>query len=174
MVRRHLVTVAFASLLALMPMSASRAQGIPVIDVAALMQLMQQMQYWIQQIQLMKNQVDQLQQAYAAVTGPRGMENLLAGSLRNYLPLDWNEMIGVINNANATYSGLAAQVQAVLDSGGALALLGDQSAGPKGCWVEFLGRPASCHKALALFTLSGGAPMLASYARRTTAPKPGR
>lgn len=43
MVRRHLVTVAFASLLVLTPMSASRAQGIPVIDIAALMQLMQQM-----------------------------------------------------------------------------------------------------------------------------------
>jgi KDO2-lipid IV(A) lauroyltransferase len=66
--------------------------------------------------------------------------------------------------------GSAAQVQQVLDSGGALALLGDQNAGPKGCWVEFLGRPASCHKALALFTLSGGAPMLVSYARRLDAP----
>jgi KDO2-lipid IV(A) lauroyltransferase len=66
--------------------------------------------------------------------------------------------------------GSAAQVEAVLDRGGTLALLGDQHAGPKGCWIEFLGRPASCHKALALFTLSGGAPMLVSYARRTTAP----
>lgn len=66
--------------------------------------------------------------------------------------------------------GSAAQVQQVLDSGGILTLLGDQHAGPKGCWVDFLGRPASCHKALALFTLTGGAPMLVSYARRTTAP----
>ena len=66
--------------------------------------------------------------------------------------------------------GSAAQVEEVLDRGGTLALLGDQHAGPKGCWVEFLGRPASCHKALALFTLSGGAPMLVSYARRTTGP----
>lgn len=120
MVRRHLVTAVLASLLALMPMSASRAQGIPVIDIASLMQLIQQMQYWIQQIQLMKSQVDQLQQTYAAVTGPRGMQNLLAGSLRNYLPPDWNEMIGVINNANATYSGLATQVQAVMNANAVL------------------------------------------------------
>ena len=120
MVRRHLVTVVLVSLLALMPISASRAQGIPVIDIASLMQLIQQMQYWIQQIQLMKNQVDQLQQTYAAVTGPRGMQNLLAGSMRNYLPSDWNEMIGVINNANATYSGLAAQVQAVMNANAVL------------------------------------------------------
>lgn len=66
--------------------------------------------------------------------------------------------------------GSAAQVQEVLDAGGILTLLGDQHAGPKGCWVDFLGRPASCHKALALFTLTGGAPMIVSYARRTNRP----
>lgn len=66
--------------------------------------------------------------------------------------------------------GSAVQVQAVMDGGGILTLLGDQHAGPKGCWVDFLGRPASCHKALALFTLTGGAPMLVSYAKRTTGP----
>ncbi|MFM7974389.1 MAG: lysophospholipid acyltransferase family protein, partial [Pirellula sp.] len=47
-----------------------------------------------------------------------------------------------------------------LAQGGALSLLADQYGGPKGCWVEFLGQLASCHKALALFTLSSGAPML--------------
>jgi KDO2-lipid IV(A) lauroyltransferase len=66
--------------------------------------------------------------------------------------------------------GSAAQVNAVLQSGGALTLLGDQHAGPKGCWVDFLGRPASCHKALALFTLTSGAPMLVTYAKRTGRP----
>ena len=57
--------------------------------------------------------------------------------------------------------GSAPQADAVLNTGGTLVLLGDQHAGPKGCWVDFLGRPASCHKALALFTLLSGAPMLA-------------
>jgi KDO2-lipid IV(A) lauroyltransferase len=62
--------------------------------------------------------------------------------------------------------GSAAQLQAVLDAGHAVTLLGDQFAGPKGCWVEFFGRPASCHKAIALFTLTSGAPMLVVCARR--------
>lgn len=118
--RRHLVSVVVASLLAFTPASAPRAVGIPVIDVAALTQLLQQMQYWLQQIQLMKNQLDQAQQAYRAVTGPRGMQNLLAGSLRNYLPPDWNQMIGVLNNASATYNGLAAQVQAAMNANAVL------------------------------------------------------
>jgi KDO2-lipid IV(A) lauroyltransferase len=66
--------------------------------------------------------------------------------------------------------GSAAKIQAVLESGGVLALLADQHAGPKGCWVQFFGRPASCHKALALFSLTTKAPMLVCYARRGGAP----
>ncbi len=66
--------------------------------------------------------------------------------------------------------GSAAMIQRVLDSGGMLSLLGDQHAGTKGCWVDFMGRPASCHKAVALFTLSQNAPMLVSYTVRRAGP----
>ena len=66
--------------------------------------------------------------------------------------------------------GSAAQVDAVLRCGGVIALLGDQHAGPKGCWVDFLGRPASCHKAVALFTLVSGAPLVVAYGRRIGGP----
>ena len=62
--------------------------------------------------------------------------------------------------------GCAAEVDRHLDEGGALAILADQHGGPKGCWTDFLGVPASCHKALALFSLGSGAPMLACYTRR--------
>jgi KDO2-lipid IV(A) lauroyltransferase len=64
--------------------------------------------------------------------------------------------------------GSATQIQAVLEASRPLMLLGDQHAGTKGVWIDFLGRPASCHKALALFTLSSGAPMLVTFCRRTT------
>lgn len=66
--------------------------------------------------------------------------------------------------------GSAKQVDAVLRAGGVIALLGDQSAGPKGCWVDFLGRPASCHKAVALFTLVSGAPLIVAYGKRIGGP----
>ncbi|MGB7343855.1 MAG: lysophospholipid acyltransferase family protein [Pirellulaceae bacterium] len=62
--------------------------------------------------------------------------------------------------------GCAAEVDQHLLAGGVLTLLADQHAGPKGCWVEFMGVPASCHKALALFSLASGAPMYAGYTRR--------
>ncbi len=66
--------------------------------------------------------------------------------------------------------GSAGQVDTVLRAGGTIALLGDQAAGPKGCWIQFMGRPASCHKAVALLTLVSGAPLLVCYGKRTGDP----
>ncbi len=63
-------------------------------------------------------------------------------------------------------AGCAPIVDQHLQNGGVLTILADQHAGPKGCWTEFMGVPASCHKALALFSLSSGAPMLAGYTIR--------
>ena len=65
--------------------------------------------------------------------------------------------------------GCAAFVEEHLRGGGILSILADQHAGPKGYWTKFMGVPASCHKALALFSLSSGAPMLAGYTRRIDA-----
>jgi KDO2-lipid IV(A) lauroyltransferase len=66
--------------------------------------------------------------------------------------------------------GSSFQIDQVLRAGGTLMLLGDQHAGPKGCWVEFFGRPASCHKAVALFSLTQRAPMAIGYAKRLDHP----
>lgn len=67
-------------------------------------------------------------------------------------------------------SGTSGEVESLLAKGGALSLLADQYGGPKGCWVEFLGQLASCHKALALFTLSSGAPMMVCANTRKSHP----
>ena len=66
--------------------------------------------------------------------------------------------------------GSAPQVERILERGGTLSLLADQHAGPKGCWVDFMGRPASCHKALAVFTMTADAPLLVCYVRRLGKP----
>lgn len=66
--------------------------------------------------------------------------------------------------------GSAGQIQEVLASGSILTILGDQHAGNKGCWINFMGRPASCHKAIALFSLGSAAPMMVSYCRHLDQP----
>ncbi len=62
--------------------------------------------------------------------------------------------------------GSAPDVALVLEENGAIGLLGDQAAGPKGCWVDFFGRPASVHKAIGVFALSAEAPVLVCTATR--------
>jgi KDO2-lipid IV(A) lauroyltransferase len=66
--------------------------------------------------------------------------------------------------------GSREMIQGVLERGGILTLLGDQAAGEKACWVNFFGRPASTHKAVAAFSLANGAPTMVSYARRLDGP----
>lgn len=48
----------------------------------------------------------------------------------------------------------------VIEENGRLAFLADQSAGPKGCWVDFFGKPASAYKAMALLSQQYNAPIL--------------
>jgi KDO2-lipid IV(A) lauroyltransferase len=61
---------------------------------------------------------------------------------------------------------VAKQIALLLEQGENLALLGDQFGGNTGCWVEFFGRPASYHKAIALFAMTSRAPLIVGSARR--------
>jgi KDO2-lipid IV(A) lauroyltransferase len=67
-------------------------------------------------------------------------------------------------------NGSAAEIAELLARGRILAVLGDQHAGRSGCWVNFFRRLASTHKAIALFSLSSGAPLLVAYSRRLGKP----
>jgi KDO2-lipid IV(A) lauroyltransferase len=58
------------------------------------------------------------------------------------------------------------QMLDVLRGGGVLSFLGDQDAGQNGLYVDFFGRPASTHKAIALLALEHRAPVVVGYARR--------
>jgi KDO2-lipid IV(A) lauroyltransferase len=66
--------------------------------------------------------------------------------------------------------GSADEIAELLARHGTLSVLADQHAGPKGCWVDFFGAPASTHKAIALFSLANDAPLAVGYARRLDKP----
>jgi KDO2-lipid IV(A) lauroyltransferase len=57
-------------------------------------------------------------------------------------------------------SGDFESIQAVLGGGGVIATLADQDAGQRGLFVDFFGRPASTHKAVALLALEHRAPLV--------------
>jgi KDO2-lipid IV(A) lauroyltransferase len=54
----------------------------------------------------------------------------------------------------------------VLESNGALSFLADQDAGQRGLFVDFFGRPAATHKAIALLAIEHQAPVFVGVARR--------
>jgi KDO2-lipid IV(A) lauroyltransferase len=62
------------------------------------------------------------------------------------------------------------QMTAVLANGGVLATLADQDAGPRGQFVEFFGRPASTHKAMAILALKYGVPLLVTGTTKVREP----
>jgi type IV secretion system protein VirB5 len=85
-----------------------------VIDVQALVQLMQQVQTLNQTLNTARGQLAQAQQEFQSITGSRGMQNLLSGTVRNYLPSNISELTTALGQVNSGYSGLSSAVQAAL------------------------------------------------------------
>lgn len=87
--------------------------GIPVIDAAAISNQLEQISYMVQQLQQMQQQVAALQAQVRAITGGRGMESLLSGQVRNYLPPEWNEAMNVLSQGNQAYQQLADNIRQI-------------------------------------------------------------
>jgi hypothetical protein len=87
-----------------------------VFDAQAMTANMQQLANWAQQLQQMRAQLTQQTGTLQAMTGNRGMGNVLplANSMRNYLPQGAGDMMGVLNNTNNSYSGMGNQIQALV------------------------------------------------------------
>jgi type IV secretion system protein VirB5 len=106
---------------------------IPVTDVGAIVQLVTQVKTLAQQLQTIQNQLAQARQEYASITGPRGMQNLLSGTNRNYLPTTWGELQSTLNGASGTYGVLSMRVQALIAGNAVLTAtnLGSMSPGER-------------------------------------------
>ena len=70
-----------------------------VIDVGAIAQLVQQVKTMSDQLETARNELTQAQTAYQSMTGQRGMERLLANTVRNYLPEDWAALAAAMQRA---------------------------------------------------------------------------
>jgi KDO2-lipid IV(A) lauroyltransferase len=62
------------------------------------------------------------------------------------------------------------RMQELLAKGAILGIVGDQDAGPRGLFVDFFGRPASTHKAIALMALEFRAPLVVLGTPRVAEP----
>ncbi len=82
-----------------------------VVDVGAITQLVQQLQSMRQQLETARQHLTQARQTLDAMRGGRGMERLLEGSVRNYLPPSWEELEAAVISETAQYQRLANEFQ---------------------------------------------------------------
>lgn len=107
--------VATAALIALGGTSA-QAQGIPVIDIANLIQTIQQVVNDITKIQNQVQQITQLQNQLASINGVRNLGNVFnSPTLRNYVPAEAFTVINAVNTSG--YSGLNGTAKTLRDAG---------------------------------------------------------
>jgi type IV secretion system protein VirB5 len=97
----------------------ARAQ-FAVIDVGAIVQLVQQVATLQQQLQTAENQLSQAQQEFQSMTGGRGMQNLLSGTNRNYLPSTWTQLQAAMTQTGGAYSALSAGIQSLITANAVL------------------------------------------------------
>ncbi len=93
---------------------AARAQW-AVIDAPAIVQLIQEVQTMAQQLATAKEQLLEARQALQSMTGARGMEQLLGGTVRNYLPSDWTQLAAVVQGSGS-FAALSSDVQNIISA----------------------------------------------------------
>jgi type IV secretion system protein VirB5 len=95
---------------------AARAQW-AVIDVPAIAQLIQEVQTMQQQLATARSQLQSTEQALQAMTGSRGMQTLLSGTTRNYLPVNWTQITNVLQGQPVSgYSIFSAAVRSTMSA----------------------------------------------------------
>jgi len=91
----------------------------PVVDVSAIAQLVKQVQTLRQQLLTAQAQLQQASTAFASITGSGGMQLLLSGTVRNYLPMSSAQLMSALQGGG-TYALLAADVRSALNANAVL------------------------------------------------------
>jgi type IV secretion system protein VirB5 len=99
-------------LFAIAAASTARAQW-AVVDVGAIAQLIQEVATLRQQLLTAEAQLAQAKVALDSTTGSRGMQFLLNGTNRNYLPANSSQLMSASQGAG-TYSALSSDVRAAI------------------------------------------------------------
>lgn len=84
-----------------------------VIDIGAITQLITEVEILQDQLTTARAHLAQAQAEFASITGGRGMEQLLTGAPRNYLPTNWAELQAAMQGGGG-FGGLGGGVSATL------------------------------------------------------------
>ena len=109
-------TLARAALCTSMLLGATAANaGIPVIDVAAIVQAVQEVMQSVQQVTNQIRQIEQLQSQVDAITGARNLGAVLNNpALQNYIPANATTLLGNVQSSG--YAGLTGSARTLRDA----------------------------------------------------------
>src|ERR1700683_4016304 len=114
---RSKTTLTIAVLLSLAFAAPRPAQAqFAVIDVGAIAQLIQEVSTLEQQLAVANNELNQAQTQYASMTGSRGMQYLLGGINRNYMPQNWAQLSQIMSGSSAGYPAVAGSYSSLVSS----------------------------------------------------------
>jgi len=91
-----------------------------VVDVGAIAQLIQQVSLLEQELATARSELDSSEQTFRSMTGDRGMEALLAGTVRNYLPTTANDLQSMLAGTPGAWGTLADSMGTLLDTNAVL------------------------------------------------------
>lgn len=91
-----------------------------VIDVASVTQLISQLKTLEQQLATARAELTQAQTLYQSTVGSRGMEQLLSGTNRNYLPPTWSAVQSALEGGPAGYPALSSDLSSALSTNAVL------------------------------------------------------
>ena len=106
------------AILSLAAAPAARAQW-AVVDVGAITQLIQEVQTMSQQLVTAEAQLQQAKNTLQSMSGGRGMQTLLSGTNRNYLPASSGQLTSAMQGSGA-YPGLTLDVRNAMNANAVL------------------------------------------------------
>jgi hypothetical protein len=119
MIRQMINLCLACSLMLLGMVPVARAQW-AVIDVGAITQLIQEVSTMEQELSTAQAHLRQAQQEYQSITGNRGMQLLLSGTNRNYLPTNWTQIQAAVSQSSSAYPSLSTNIQAAVNANAVL------------------------------------------------------
>jgi type IV secretion system protein VirB5 len=125
MVRKLVLGLPLLALVTMVAPRPAQAQW-AVIDVHAIVQLAKEVAVLQQQLATAQAELNEARSTYQAMTGDRGMERLLAGTDRNYLPTDWAELEQLLQGSSSSYGSVALSMQGLMSANSVLS--GEQMA----------------------------------------------
>lgn len=107
------------SLLLLGMAPAAHAQW-AVVDVGAIAELVQEAATLEQELTTAQAHLRQAQQEFQSITGSRGMQLLLSGTNRNYLPTNWAQLQAAATQPSSAYPILSTNIQSSVNANAVL------------------------------------------------------